>query len=73
MDKRKHPGGTENAQGRLKTHLRGGTPRYRQKDSLDGQFNNIAKLSPAQSNLNSVDPQGKYWEGNFNMVIGRTS
>ena len=51
---------------------------------------NFAKLSPAQSNFNSVGwadlaliptftppsnppplhhPQGKYWEGNFNMII----
>ena len=49
----------------------------------------VAKLSPAQSNFNSVgwaelaliptftQPpphlQGKYWEGNFNTVIGQTS
>ena len=46
---------------------------------------NFAKLSPAQSNFNSVgwaelaliptftNPQGKYWEGNFNTVIGQTT
>ena len=47
----------------------------------------FSKLSPPQSNFNSVvwaelalipkftppHPQGKYWEGNFNTVIGKTS